>query len=85
MKFPDLNGARPIDEMLMASTFVYQIFGGNLCSQITCSECHQDSDTFDSILDINLGICHQRSIDKALAAFMEIDLLEGSDQYMCHQ
>lgn len=54
-------------------------------SRVTCRECHHNSDTFDSILDLSLDIIRQNSVKEALYTFGKVDHLKGADKYKCEK
>ncbi|EPZ36416.1 cysteine proteinase [Rozella allomycis CSF55] len=72
-----------IDAKLKETTIVYQMFGGHLQSQITCSICKTTSDTVDPFLDLSLDIRHSNSVIKSLETFVKPEFLRGSNQYHC--
>ncbi|KAI0268122.1 hypothetical protein BC834DRAFT_968344 [Gloeopeniophorella convolvens] len=67
------------------TTWVHKIFGGKLRSRVTCSECHHNSDTFDSILDLSIDIHGTDSLRDALRKFTTVDYLKGADKYKCEK
>lgn len=76
---------RKIDPKVAETTWIHKIFGGQLRSRVTCRECHHNSDTFDSILDLSLDILHQSSLKEALHHFVKVDTLKGADKYKCEK
>ncbi|KAF9226692.1 cysteine proteinase [Gyrodon lividus] len=74
-----------IDHKLAETTWVHKIFGGRLRSRVTCRECHYNSDTFDSILDISLDIYGSSSLKEAFKKFVAVDYLKGADKYKCEK
>ena len=64
---------------------MHKIFGGMLRSRVTCSECHHNSDTFDSILDLSVDIHGVDTLRDALRKFTAVDYLKGSDKYKCEK
>jgi len=64
---------------------VHRIFGGKLRSRVTCDECHHNSDTFDSILDLSVDIHGVDTLRDALRKFTAIDYLKGADKYKCEK
>lgn len=59
------------------------MFGGYLRSQVKCTECGAESNTFDANLDISLDIKHARSVSRALAEFTKPEILDRANMYMC--
>jgi ubiquitin carboxyl-terminal hydrolase 36/42 len=83
--FTEADDHSKIDVKLAETTWVHKIFGGRLRSRVTCRECHHNSDTFDSILDLSLDIFRQNSIKEALHSFGKVDHLKGADKYKCEK
>ncbi|RKP34582.1 hypothetical protein BJ085DRAFT_18031, partial [Dimargaris cristalligena] len=79
-----LNGLNSkIDARVKETTLVHAIFGGYLQSQIRCSRCHADSNTFDPLLDLSLEVRNCSSIQRALSTFTKPELLDGRNKYKC--
>ena len=49
-------GKGKVDMYEEATTIPHRVFGGWLRSRVTCANCHNNSDSFDSFLDLNLEI-----------------------------
>lgn len=64
---------------------MHRIFGGKLRSRVACDECHHNSDTFDSILDLSVDIHGVDTLRDALRKFTAIDYLKGADKYKCEK
>lgn len=64
---------------------MHRIFGGKLRSRVACDECHHNSDTFDSILDLSVDIHGVDTLRDALRKFTAIDCLKGADKYKCEK
>ena len=65
------------------TTFVFQVFGGRLRSQVTCKTCGRKSDTFDSFMDLSLDIARAKSVEAALRRYVAVEVLDGSNKYKC--
>jgi hypothetical protein len=76
---------RKADPKIAETTWVHKIFGGKLRSRVTCDECHHNSDTFDSILDLSVDIHGVDTLRDALRKFTAIDYLRGTDKYKCEK
>ncbi|KAF9481839.1 cysteine proteinase [Pholiota conissans] len=74
-----------LDPRLAETTWVHKLFGGRLRSQVKCSDCGHNSDTFDRILDLSLDIFRCDSLKGALRKFVEVDHLKGADKYKCEK
>ena len=73
---------KPSSEVEFTS-FIYRIFGGRIRSQVKCTECEYESNTYDPFLDLSLEITHARSVERALQHFTEKEVLDGSNKYRC--
>ena len=76
---------RKVDPKLAETSWVHQLFGGQLRSRVHCKSCGHNSDTYDSILDLSLDIHRTSSLKDALKSFVAPDYLKGSDKYKCDQ
>jgi hypothetical protein len=72
-----------LDHATKATTFVHQVFGGYLRSQVKCRECGYESNTYDANLDLSLDIKHARSVARALAEFTKPETLDKANMYQC--
>jgi len=81
----DLLPRSKADPKIAETTWVHKIFGGKLRSRVTCNECHHNSDTFDSILDLSVDIHGVETLRDALHKFTAIDYLKGADKYKCEK
>ncbi|KAJ2451152.1 hypothetical protein EV183_003785 [Coemansia sp. RSA 2336] len=79
-----LTGVDPkVDRRIQETTLTHQIFGGYLQSQVSCSRCGYDSNTFDPLLDISLDIHSGNTIHKALRSFTRPESLSKGNRYKC--
>lgn len=65
------------------TSFIYRIFGGRIRSQVKCSQCGYESNTYDPFLDLSLEINHAHTIEKALKLFTAVEVLDGGNKYKC--
>lgn len=65
------------------TSFIYRIFGGRIRSQVKCTHCNYESNTYDPFLDLSLEINHASSVDKALKRFTAGESLDGANKYKC--
>ncbi|XP_041641839.1 ubiquitin carboxyl-terminal hydrolase 42-like [Cheilinus undulatus] len=72
-----------LDRQTQATTFIHQVFGGQLRSRVECLNCKAVSDTFDPFLDIPLDIMTALSVSQALEQFVTPEQLGGDDSYKC--
>ncbi|KAJ2648082.1 hypothetical protein IWW40_004170 [Coemansia sp. RSA 1250] len=79
-----LTGVDPkVDRRIQETTLTHQVFGGYLQSQVSCSRCGYDSNTFDPLLDISLDIHSGNTIHKALRSFTRPESLSKGNRYKC--
>lgn len=65
------------------TSLVFAIFGGYLQSQVKCSSCNYESNTYDPYTDLSLCINKVSSIEKSLSKFCEKEILDHDNQYKC--
>lgn len=74
-------GGRKLAPELAATSFVSRIFGGQLRSQLLCGCCSgKASNTYDPFLDLSLEITRAASVEKALARFCAVEVLDGDNK-----
>ncbi|KAJ1920033.1 hypothetical protein H4219_001562 [Mycoemilia scoparia] len=79
-----LYGLDPkLDSRIKETSLIHQILGGYLQSQVLCSKCGHQSNTFDPCLDISLDIQSCSTLEKAFRKFIKPDHLLGSNRYRC--
>ncbi|KAJ2492284.1 hypothetical protein IWW37_001596 [Coemansia sp. RSA 2050] len=81
-----LHGIDPkIDRRIQETTLAHQIFGGYLQSQVKCSRCSHESNTFEPLLDLSLDIQAGNTIAKALRSFTRPEMLTRDNRYKCEK
>ncbi|CAM9728056.1 unnamed protein product [Lampetra planeri] len=75
-----LYGHSELDRYTEATTLLYQIFGGYLRSRVECMQCCNDSNTYDTCLDIALYINNSSHLVEAFGEFFNEEIL---DEYTC--
>ncbi|KAJ2822924.1 hypothetical protein FBU31_004446, partial [Coemansia sp. 'formosensis'] len=81
-----LHGIDPkIDRRIQETTLAHQIFGGYLQSQVKCSRCNHESNTFEPLLDLSLDIQAGNTIAKALRSFTRPEMLTKDNRYKCEK
>ncbi|KAJ1785208.1 hypothetical protein LPJ59_006198, partial [Coemansia sp. RSA 2399] len=82
-----LHGIDPkIDQRIQETTLMHHLFGGYLQSQVHCTHCGYDSNTFEPALDISLDIQAGGShITKALRSFVRSETLTRDNRYKCEK
>ncbi|ORX99735.1 cysteine proteinase [Basidiobolus meristosporus CBS 931.73] len=79
-----LNGFdSKMDERIKETTLIHQVFGGYFRSQINCSTCDTEVNTFDPFLDLSLEVKSCKSLEKALEMFTKSQELSGDNSYFC--
>ncbi|KAL4424055.1 hypothetical protein ABPG75_001356 [Micractinium tetrahymenae] len=73
---------KPPPEVAQTS-FIYRIFGGRMRSQVKCSECGYESNTYDPCIDLSLEITRAQSVKRALERFTAGEVLDGQNKYKC--
>ncbi|KAL5010194.1 hypothetical protein ScPMuIL_012499 [Solemya velum] len=70
---------------------INQLYQGKLKDYVKCLECHNESARLDTFLDIPLVIRPfgeekvYKSVEEALRAFVQPEILDGSNQYFCEK
>lgn len=64
-------------------SLIHKVFGGQLRSQVKCTQCSYCSNTYDPFLDLSLEIVRAESLLKALARFTAVEVLDGDNKYRC--
>ncbi|KAJ1665563.1 hypothetical protein IW140_004052 [Coemansia sp. RSA 1813] len=81
-----MHGIDPkIDQRIQETTLMHRVFGGYLQSQVHCTHCGYDSNTFEPALDINLDIQAGSHIAKALRSFVRPETLTRDNRYKCEK
>ncbi|KAI7838812.1 hypothetical protein COHA_007427 [Chlorella ohadii] len=65
------------------TSFIYRIFGGRMRSQVKCSECGYESNTYDPCIDLSLEITRAQTVKRALERFTAGEALDGANKYKC--
>eukprot|EP01116_Phalansterium_solitarium_P018938 TRINITY_DN5164_c0_g1_i1.p1 TRINITY_DN5164_c0_g1~~TRINITY_DN5164_c0_g1_i1.p1 ORF type:complete len:696 (+),score=245.49 TRINITY_DN5164_c0_g1_i1:112-2199(+) len=71
------------DPRLEETTFIFQLFGGLMQSQIKCCQCSQVSTSFESFLDLSLELSSGESIEEALQTYTSIENMDESVGWRC--
>ncbi|EFA75503.1 peptidase C19 family protein [Heterostelium album PN500] len=78
-----LNNIGSLNPRESMTTVIGSIFGGYLQSQVKCSVCSYESNTFDPFMDLSVDINQADSLSKALQRFVKAEQLDGSNKYKC--
>jgi len=71
------------EERVKETSLIHRLFGGYLRSQVKCTQCLYESNTYDSFLDLSLEILRCDSIDKSLRHFTAVETLDQNNKYKC--
>ncbi|KAJ2582817.1 hypothetical protein GGH95_001330 [Coemansia sp. RSA 1836] len=81
-----LHGIDPkIDRRIQETTLAHHVFGGYSQSQVKCSRCSHESNTFEPLLDLSLDIQGGSTIAKALRSFTRPEVLTKDNRYRCEK
>ncbi|KAL8135556.1 hypothetical protein AgCh_010262 [Apium graveolens] len=79
-----LDGENMVDVKLQETTFIHHTFGGRLRSKVKCLRCHNESERYESIMDLTLEIFGWvESLEDALTQFTSAEDLDGENMYRC--
>merc|ERR1712228_1075858 len=76
------HGTKIKDMRVQETSLIHKVWGGYLRSQIKCCKCGNESNTYDSILDLSLEI-KGPSVRTAFKHFTDPEVLDGDNKYQC--
>ncbi|GLJ28235.1 hypothetical protein SUGI_0554660 [Cryptomeria japonica] len=80
----EFGGEKAVDLDSRLTTLICHIFGGYLQSQVICTQCHQVSNRYEHMLDLNVEIHGDvASLEDALDQFTGHEWLDGDNKYYC--
>ena len=65
--------------------FIKKHFGGVLSNELICKGCPHYSEREEQFLAISLQVKNKKTIQESLASFVEGEMLEGDNAYLCEQ
>lgn len=65
--------------------FIKKHFGGVLSNELICKGCPHYSEREESFLAISLQVKNKKTIQESLQSFVEGEMLEGDNAYLCEQ
>ncbi|KAH9414544.1 Ubiquitin carboxyl-terminal hydrolase 42, partial [Dermatophagoides pteronyssinus] len=71
------------DHLTKATTAINHIFGGYHRSQVSCTQCKAESNTYDYFMDFMLDIQNVSSLEQALQNFVNPEFLRNENAYKC--
>ena len=60
-------------------------FGGYLSNEFICKDCPHYSEREEPFLAVSLQVKNKKTIEESLASFVEGEILEGQNAYLCEQ
>lgn len=60
-----------------------KFFGGTLCNQIISKECEHISERMENYYSLSLDVKNKKNILESLDLYIQGDMLEGENKYMC--
>ncbi|XP_038952348.1 ubiquitin carboxyl-terminal hydrolase 17-like protein C [Rattus norvegicus] len=78
-----LRGCKQSETSSKDSSLIYDIFGGQMRSQIKCHHCQGTLDSYDPFLNLFLDICSAQSVKQALEDLVKLEELQGDNAYYC--
>ncbi|KAG2372722.1 hypothetical protein C9374_003640 [Naegleria lovaniensis] len=72
-----------LNNMVLETNPIHQIFGGYLRSQIKTQETNYISNKYDAFIDVELQLNNCSSIEKSLQNYITPDRLDGKNKYKC--
>jgi ubiquitin C-terminal hydrolase len=69
------------------STWIHDVWGGQVRSRVICKKCEKPSDTFDEVLDFSLDVNKggKPKLQSMLQGYVKEDKLEGDNKYNCEK
>jgi len=65
--------------------FIKKHFGGVLSNELICKECPHYSEREEQFLAISLQVKNKKTIQESLTSFVEGEMLEGDNAYLCEK
>lgn len=65
--------------------FLKNTFGGFLTNEFICKDCPHYSEREEPFLSVSLQVKNKKTIEESLANFVEGEILEGQNAYLCEQ
>ncbi|KAJ0984241.1 hypothetical protein J5N97_002597 [Dioscorea zingiberensis] len=86
MCLDEFGGEKALDPSVQETTLIQHIFGGNLQSQVTCTECHTISNRCENMMDLTVEIQGDaESLEDCLDQFTSTEWLHGENMYECNR
>jgi ubiquitin carboxyl-terminal hydrolase 36/42 len=74
-----------LDQRSQETTFLNQVFGGYLQSQIECFRCKNITKSFEAFLDLSVDIHNGKSLSRALDEFTNFHQMSDDNKYHCER
>jgi ubiquitin carboxyl-terminal hydrolase 9/24 len=65
--------------------YLKNTFGGYLSNEFICKDCPHYSEREEPFLAVSLQVKNKKTIEESLASFVEGEILEGQNAYLCEQ
>ncbi|KAL6057498.1 USP domain-containing protein [Balamuthia mandrillaris] len=62
-----------------------EVFGGTICNQLISKDCNHVSERFETFFTLSLDIKNKKDIAESLELYVQGDILEGDNKYLCGQ
>ena len=83
-----IQGGMSSDDIgpLTETTMMHRVFGGHLRSQLKCTKCGFESNTFESCMDLSVEISKRtKHIETALSKYTSIETLDRDNKWFCEK
>ena len=83
-----IQGGMSSDDIgpLTETTMMHRVFGGHLRSQLKCTKCGFESNTFESCMDLSVEISKRtKHIETALSEYTSIETLDRDNKWFCEK
>lgn len=66
-------------------TYIKETFGGQLSNEFICKDCPHYSEREEPFLAVSLQVKNKKTLEESLSSFVEGEILEGQNAYLCEQ
>ncbi|KAL2346631.1 hypothetical protein Fmac_000631 [Flemingia macrophylla] len=80
----EFGGEKAVPPKHQETTLIQHIFGGHLQSEVICTECEQNSNQYENMMDLTVEIHGDAaSLEECLVQFTAKEWLHGDNMYKC--
>lgn len=72
-------------KMSQSESIIKSVFGGMLSNELICKGCPHQSEREEPFLAVGLQVKNKKTVEESLANFVEGEMLEGNNAYMCEK